>query len=546
VKTNINFSYILLFLILFLIYQPVLITDYLMNDEIIWIGSNMNIWEAMQSNFIKYGRGLFGLYHALVYKFVDYSPFKIQIIRFLNLVGVYGLASLFFRFCKSSFSSTAIAFFLTLFFISHPSIQGILGYSLQIISNFQPSAWLSIFAFYIYFYWSPHYPVNQLLKALKIVLTIFIFILALQSTQTYAFLCMIPLSLGILTNSHRFTLKKSLVFCLLAFICLFISAISYKFFLSINPNLSGYKLGVSTLNDILDSPFQALKTGLNPSTYIDTFRVWNYPFGFHQLVDLDRSLKSFGSFLIFYCVTIVNLLAFSIETFKAAKLSKKLFKKTIGSWTIVTICLSFGALFVFLESPLQPTQVRPHMALTLIGVITVITTYSSFICRDFLKTLINFQFKSITYIQDKNWRKFQKLLGLFLASIVIFITIGAQSNTLRNIVNVRAQALGYVRVQLMAKPKDSWQKVIVVKSKDLCVFEPCEAWMGSVIHGRWLKNKGGYQYAMASIGIDPSNKNIMFIQASQLMNISIQKAIIIDWNQYLQANKQYKQRIKQQ
>ena len=59
-------------------YSTVFLTDYLMNDEWFNIGSNPGLRESTTAAFFFWGRGLFGVYQTLVYRFAGYDPLRIQ------------------------------------------------------------------------------------------------------------------------------------------------------------------------------------------------------------------------------------------------------------------------------------------------------------------------------------------------------------------------------------------------------------------------------------------------------------------------------------
>src|ERR1044071_7017738 len=82
--------------VLYLMYSPVFLTDYLMNDEWYLIGSRQGVREGMKDAFLTYGRGLFGIYSTLIYKFAKYDPFRIQLVRFANFASLVAIALLLF------------------------------------------------------------------------------------------------------------------------------------------------------------------------------------------------------------------------------------------------------------------------------------------------------------------------------------------------------------------------------------------------------------------------------------------------------------------
>ena len=147
--------------------------------------------EALSSYFFLSGRGLLGLYMKWVYDFVGYDTSRIQFVRFINFVSISVIAILLMNFLGERMKSRQVAFFVVLFFLSQNSFQGLMGYSLQLISFSQPAIWLSLLAFYFYFYL---FEKNHIPKYLQAGSVFIILMLAMQSAQTYAFFAVIPMS----------------------------------------------------------------------------------------------------------------------------------------------------------------------------------------------------------------------------------------------------------------------------------------------------------------------------------------------------------------
>src|SRR5262245_41984197 len=173
--------------VLYLMYSPAFLTDYLMEDEWGVIGSRGNLRRDVIDGFFSWGRSLFGIYSTLVYRFVEYSPSRVQLVRFLNFIGFAGIAIVLFIFLTRRTQKPLFSALVVLFLFSQPPFQAAMGFSLQLISNTQPAMWLSLLAFYIYFVWSPRKPFHPLFRALAVFVLL---MLAMQSTQTYAFFCM--------------------------------------------------------------------------------------------------------------------------------------------------------------------------------------------------------------------------------------------------------------------------------------------------------------------------------------------------------------------
>jgi hypothetical protein len=94
------FPGIALVCVLYLMYSPAFLADYLMNDEWGYIGSRDSLREAVRNAFFVLGRSLFGVYSTLVYRFVGYDPFRIQVVRFLNFASFAAIAIFLFAFLR--------------------------------------------------------------------------------------------------------------------------------------------------------------------------------------------------------------------------------------------------------------------------------------------------------------------------------------------------------------------------------------------------------------------------------------------------------------
>jgi hypothetical protein len=235
---------------IYLMYAPSFTLDYLMNDELAKIGSQNNPFGQAHSFFFSQGRSLFGVYHSLIYNFVGYDPVKIQFVRFVNFVSIAAIAWLLFRFLYQKSKNIYLAFFTILFFFSQLSFQGLIGYSLQVISNSQPSMWLSLCAFYLHFYF---FPKRQFRKWIAYAVVFIIFMAAMQSTQTYAYFAMVPLSFLVLTEGKQRN-QQIFIFFALALISFILSTLLYKASLEIWPE-KAYSLGESSMAALTSSPW---------------------------------------------------------------------------------------------------------------------------------------------------------------------------------------------------------------------------------------------------------------------------------------------------
>jgi hypothetical protein len=114
------------------------------------------------------------------------------------------------------------------------------------------------------------------------------------------------------------------------------------------------------------------------------------------------------------------------------------------------------------------------------------------------------------------------------------VALGAQSGTLRNLVQSHRLQMDYIRSVLTAKDPNGYRSVMIVLPSlpDVCPAEPCGPWFGETLpdpaHAR---EPAGYQYALATVGANPNKKKLIFIQERP---VSVpEDAVLIDWDAYL-------------
>lgn len=501
---------LILLVVLYLMYSPSFTSDYLMNDELYFIGQNPR--PEVVNHFFKYGRSLFGIYQSLIYNFIGYSPIKIQFVRFINFISLAAIALVLFRFLYLESKAIYLSFFAVLFFCSQPAFQGIIGYSVQVFANSQPSMWLSLGAFYLHFYLIPKF---QLPKWLAYSIVFIIFMAAMQSTQTYAYFAMIPLSFLVLIEGNQRQRQIS-IFFVLALSSFITSVLLYKVGLEIFPN-KAYGLGQSSMTALTSSPLEVLINAINPQKYWSAFKVWTYPYPFHYTLPLKENFKIIIAMLVMFVWSSLIIAAFITE-FKHSKSKKLVFWK----WLFALGCLSFGAFFIVADSPLQIIDHRPHMTITFVGVCI-------FIGVDALQVL------------DSTYGIFNSVIAKSIGILLVVITaFGAQSNVQRGIVNIKQDQINFIRTELFNKSPSEYQKIIVILSpENICVTEPCDPWFGEVTHQKWhATRKSGYRYALATLGISPTSKEITFVK-SYPQQIA-QNELVIDWRKYVTARKKYR------
>jgi hypothetical protein len=504
-------------------YSPTFLVDYLMNDEWAHIGmSSDNIGKAVVRFFFEYGRGLFGVYERLVYSFVEYDPFRIQLVRFLNFASIAAIAVILLKFLEIRSNNSYFAFFVILLLFSQQSFQGMMGYSLQLISNTQPSMWLSLLAFYLHFF---VFVSDRFFKPFQVGVVFLLLILAMQSTQTYAFFAMVPLTYLLLTDWEN-RKRKILSFLIISIIVFLLSTFVYKFGLEYWHSLGrkGYTLGEQSLNTAVNEPIKLLKRIVNPFSYWSAFKIWSYPFPFHYTFPLYELKKIIASYLILLWIAFISGAIITEIWRRSAGEKWQVFFK----WLTILVCLGFGAIFLIADSPQKIIEHRPHMTLTFTGVVIFSWAYS-------------LQVLSSKYSFFKN--NLVRALGIIL---VLMIAFGAQAGVLRGIVNNRMEQISYIRTELMTTNPSEYKNIIVVLPRwGGCVTEPCGPWMGKTIGYRWhMTRKTVYRYALTTIGVPLKEKKYITFVHKKPDTIP-KNSVIIDWNKYAFTRKQYLEYLRQ-
>ena len=499
-----------LVLTLYLIYAPSFTTDYLMADEVAHIGMKRDVSTASRFSFISLGRGLFGVYSSLVYRFVGFDPMRVQLVRFLNFASLATIAVVLFYFFLRQVHDAWLAFWIVLFLYSQPAVLVLMGYSVQIVSNSQPAMWLSLTAFYVYFY---AFGEKKKWKWVKYGITLTLFLAAMQSTQTYAFFAMVPLTVLVLTE---WEVRKSEigVFFLIALFSFVISAVLYRATLTYVGH-TGYKMAEQGFGALVTAPGSVAVKAVNPLGYWSAFTMWSYPFPFHYTQPLGK-LKEYLAlgFLFTWVVIIVSAV---ITEVRADPSVNKI--QVTQKWLGMLVCLGFGALWMVADSPLVIIEHRPHMTLTFVGVVIFAAAYALRVLASRYSVLRGLVFRS----------------GAVL--FVIFVAVGAQSGFLRGVVDNYADQLDFIRTELADMPKSgSGRIVVVLPDEEIRLREPCGKHMGNGTMGRWHETrKGRYRYALATMGVEPDSKEIVFVTERP---IDVQEdEVVVDWMKYVAARR---------
>lgn len=485
---------------LYLMYSTVFLTDYLMNDEWFNIGLRPGLRDGVRDAFFFWGRGLFGIYQTLVYRFARYDPLRIQIVRFVNFASLVAIALTLFVFLERKSENRWFSFSVILVLFSTASMQELMAYSLQLVSNTQPAMWLSLLAFYVFFLLHD----RRWGKSLRWGAAFLLFILALQSTQTFAFFCMVPLTYLTLCDWKN-QRRKIWEFVALALLAFLVSTIAYRSGLHYwhSHGRQAYKLGEQAMGAAGQHPLQVIIHSLNPFTYWSAFEIWSYPFPFHAVHLVMKAKIGIALCLMFAWAGILLWAAF-IESRESADVAK---------WLAVLVYLGFGAIFIIADSPLVTIEHRPHMVLTFIGVAILSGAYS-------LRVLA---------------RKYPAMAGRVArvvgVIVVSMIALGAQAGTLRGYVIDRMRLLDFIRAEVRAEDPSKYRNILVILPESRGP-EPREFWVGRGFQDRYhMTCQGGYRYALATVGIPPDSKPITFVEGEP-RDVPADSAVV-DWQKYL-------------
>ena len=278
---------VVLFAILYLMYSPTFLVDYLMNDEWGSIGKPAESFLArMTETFLILGRGLFGAYHELVFRFVGYDGFRAQAVRFVNFVSMAAIAFMVLRFVDARTRRGYFALGVALLLFSQRPFQFTMACSLQCISNTQPSMWLSLAALVVQLSGRPEASIRSALVRPRSAAVLALLILAMQSTQTYALFALILLAFAALTDwpARRGDIVAFLVLSAVAIgISWVVYLIGLRYLHSVG--VEGYRLGESALA-AQGRPLRTVLKAINPFSYWSNFTLWSNPFPFTDIPPL--------------------------------------------------------------------------------------------------------------------------------------------------------------------------------------------------------------------------------------------------------------------
>ncbi len=499
---------------LYFMYASTFLTDYLMNDEWAHLGSHVvNLYNLALQFIIFNSRPLFGIANAFVFEFVDFNPFKIQLIRFLNFLSLAGMALILWRFLAKRSRHSWFSFFVILFFFSQTSVLGLQGYSLVFFAEATPAIWLNFLAFFLFFFLFDARRIHPVLQAAAIFL---LFAIAMLFIQTYAFVSMIPLSYLALTDWPR-QKRRIVSFYIIAAAVLLIASGAFQIILRFSgaQGIATYPVAKQAFDALRATPLEVIRRAFSPLTYWNAFELWTYPFPFHGTPPLSLETRKTGATIVTRLWVVLIAAAIIVETKERPHGERR---EIIFKWLSVAVAMGFGMIFILIDSPTEIIDHRPHMMLPMTGVIIFSGAYS------------------LQVLATKYKVFHHRLLQGAAAFLILYIAFGAQADLERGIVSTRHAQLDFIRTTLASRPPDAFEKVIVVLPPNTqgCVSEPCNPWFGQIVHSHWhLRRTGIYHYAFVSEGIMPGEKELVF--SDHPLDAVPENAVVIDWNQFVQS-----------
>lgn len=513
-------SAIALFVMLYLMYSSTFLTDYLMRDEWEFVGGGdwYNLPRYMSTFFFRSGRVLFAVFQKLVLVFAGYDASRIQIVRFINFLSIALIAVVLMNFLEKRMKNGWVAFFAILFFMSQSTFQALMGYSFELICGSLPSMWLSLLAFYLYFF---VFDQGRLPKYLQIGIVFIILMLAMQSTQTYAYFALVPMSYLALSD-WKVNKVRVIEFLAVSIVTFALSALIYKIGLDFfaAQGRAGYDVGEQGIDQLATRPLDVFLLAINPRTYWSVFKMWTFPFPFQNTPPIINLTEKIASLLIM--VTWFGLIFVSlwVEIKNTAKNERR---DIFFKWVAVSFCFGLAATFIIADSPKEIIDHRPHLLLVFLGLVIFTGVYS-----------MELLMAHFTFLRSPRF-------GVVVGFLVFMTAFGAQAGVLRNIVNIHMKQLDFIRTELLSQDPASYSTIIVllpVENQD-CITEPCGPWIGEHIENKGhLAREAAYHYALSTLGMSPTEKNIVFVE--KLADIDSQEnAIIINWSIYSSTQQLY-------
>ncbi len=501
---------LLLFCALLLIYAPGFTIDYLTNDEVGMIGTSWRDYDFTY-HALAHGRPL-SFYRPFIYSFVDYSPAKIQLMRFAFFLGMAALAIVLMRFLALESKRPWFSLFTILFLFSQLPFQTFSGFSLDLVSYVLPTLSLSLLAFWLHYYVLPR---KRLPAWLAVGIVFLLLFAAMQSAQTWAFFAMAPAVFLVLSGDRR-RLAQTRSFILIGVAALLLSVPVFLAGLDAlaDQGRQGYSMGEGIFTVAKKSPLQLVGHTLNPRTYWSAFKLWNHPYPFHDTAasEARRHDLSMGVFAIWL---VLGLGAFATELRDRDQERRDV----VAKWLAAFACMGFGAFVLVAASPVWVREFRAHLTLVLSACVIFIGAHSLLVLQ-----------RRFTLFRSSATRGLA--IGLVLAT-----AFGAQAGFLRGYVETRADQLDFIRTELAAKRPAQYDRIVVILGprRNFCVTEPCDGYSGRVTHSWWhARRPERYRYAMSTLGLEPDRKPILVVEGEFTPG---PRDLVVDWTKYVRARR---------
>jgi hypothetical protein len=122
-------------------------------------------------------------------------------------------------------------------------------------------------------------------------------------------------------------------------------------------------------------------------------------------------------------------------------------------------------------------------------------------------------------------------------ALILLNAFGAQAGTLRGFVENRIEQLDFIRGELTSADPATYDTVVVILPNWRgCLTEPCGPWVGYSTENRvHLSQPSAYRYALATVGIAPETKQIVF--SEQPPSAVPPGSILVNWQKFATARR---------
>ncbi|MFM7737074.1 MAG: hypothetical protein ACKPBU_13985, partial [Alphaproteobacteria bacterium] len=451
--------------------------DYVMKDEMLligwapgWpIGSPLDVAAGMWKIS---SRWLGGFLWPLPFALAADDPARLRLVRFVLVVILAVTAVVTRRLLDRSLRSLVATTLLVLAIFAQRPFWALAGYSVgcfSVASSLLPA--LAAFALAV-----PRDAAPAVTSWTRIAGAVVCLAVVMQIHQAMAFFGLVPLVAAVLVEWPR--RSRQAWSLLLAMVVAFaVSAALYAWNLSNLHTVSeaGYGPGEQAMK-LANSPLAALRIALDPRHYWPAFKLWSFPF------PLER-IPTQGPRTVAWSLRIMTAWALLVAAAAVidARRSNAPAVQTAAKWVTVLACLGLAALPILADSPrgIPHPMFRPHTSAVAVGVVLVTGAWA-------LRTI------------SARWTKSARTL-LFGAVVAVVATwcVGARSSLRRGLVTPGVAQLDFARSAVAGEGHVS-RVLVVVPSRNGCVFEPCDGWSGLIApDDGHVRRPGFYRWALA-------------------------------------------------